>query len=52
MKNPYVSNQTYSPDEQRNSPQQDEGKQRRPAVADVERHELAARLRDRFLFGA
>jgi hypothetical protein len=52
MKNPSVSNRTDSPAEQRNSPQQDEGKQRRPAVAEAERREVAARLRDRFSFGA
>lgn len=30
---------------------QDEGKQRRSALADAERRELAARLRERFSFG-
>jgi hypothetical protein len=52
MNNPSVSNQTDSPDEQRNSPQQDERRQPRPAIDEAERREVAARLRDRFSFGA
>jgi hypothetical protein len=51
MNQPHITDKTDPTDDPRNTPQQDEGKQRRSTLADAERRKVAARLRERFSFG-